>query len=755
MTRFPFVLSLSVVACFAAEPAGIQLAGPEITRLTWDTRSPSIADFDGDGRLDVAVVNNENAKIFLLYQRAPGEAAAKNARRAVSRNRWEPVVEDSRFEKVSIPADQRHHALVAADFDGDKRPDIALTGVEDALLVRFQAADGTFTKSWKYRDFEALQGAQHLQTADLNGDGRADLAVLGKGKLLVFLQKETGGFSTPTEYLTGEDKAGQLFVEDADRDGKTDLLYLAPGGEGTLRWRRQIAPGVFSAEVALPYSLPAYAATTSRDTNGRLVFTKVNAKSQIIERHAFATGAGGEASDTLLPTVYNVPAGVKIAAYALADFNGDGLADYAIADGKAAQVAVYMQQADGTFAEPRTFPSFAGISGIAPVAIPGSKKSALTVVSRKEGLGISKLTDDGRLEFPTPIAINGEPVSIVQAGAKAVVLVDMKGVWRLESVSTEDGTKCTLSSRNLVGLKREPAGMAAGDLNGDSRPDILLMVPREPALILPGVEGGIGEPLKETANIRSQLSDLSPERVTLVDIDGDKRDEIVSASSGFARSIRMTQDNLDVAVLDQFNARQSDNKLATPAFMDVDGDGKPELVFNEAGTQFFQVMKKDAAGVYRVVRRLAGSPGEAVQVFPISPGGAKAPQMLVSARDRFWTAPFTAGAARLELVDSYDTDLQNCSYYFAFSADLDKDGKSEVVVFDRSSQIMELLVPAAGPGVPWKSMMHFVLFEMNIHFRGRKGETSVREVLVKDLTGDGRPDILMLVHDRMLLFPQG
>ncbi len=743
-------LALSIAAsCVAAE---LQFGGPEIARVTWDTRSPAVVDLDGDGKLDVALINNENAKLVLLYQRAPGEAEGKNVRRAVSRDRWEPVVEDSRFEKVSLPADQRHHAMVAGDFDGDKRPDLALTGVEDALVVRFQAADGTFTKSWKYKDFEALQGTQHLQTADLNGDGRSDLAVLGKGKLLVFLQKQTGGFGDPAVYLTGEDKMGQLFAEDADGDGKVDLLYLAGGGDGTLRWRRQIAPGVFSAEVSLPYSVPASAATTSRDAKGRLLFTKVNAKSQIIERHVFTASGSGDASDTLLATVYNVPSGMKSAAHTVGDFNGDGLADFAMADSKAAQIALFLQQPDGTFAEPRTFPSFSGISGIAAVALPGSKRVALAVVSRKEGLGIAKLTDDGRLEFPTSVAIKGEPVGITTLGEKAAILVDEKSVWRVDTMSTADGTKWTFTERALGTLKREPIGMAAGDLTGDGRADLLVMLPREAALILPGTEEGLGAPLKETANIRSQLTDLAPDRVALVDLDGDKRAEIIAAAAGYARSIRLTPDNTDVLVVDQFNARQADNKLGTPAFVDTDADGKPELVFSETGTPFFQVMKKDSSGVYRVTRRLQGAPGEPVEVFAMTL--AKTPQLLVAGRERLWTAPFSANGARLEAVDTYDTDLKNCAYFQALTADLDGDGKGEVIAFDRTSHLMELLSPAAA-GTPWKSMMHFVLFEMNIHFRGRKGDTGVREVIVRDMTGDGRPDIMLIVHDRVLLYPQG
>jgi hypothetical protein len=387
---------------------------------------------------------------------------------------------------------------------------------------------------------------------------------------------------------------------------------------------------------------------------------------------------------------------------------------------------------------------------------PDGKGAALAVASRKEGLGVSRLTADGRLEFPTAVALKGEPVFVLPLNGKAAVLIEEDRKWRLDSFSFDGKAWASSSSRPLPALKREPAGLTAGDLNGDQKPDLVLLIPREPALVLlAGADGNLGEPLKETAALRSQLTDLAPERTSLVDLDGDQRAEILVAGSGYARSIRLAPDNADVLVVDQYNARQPSDKLAAPALVDVDGDGQPELIFGESGSAFLQVLKKEADGVYRASRRLEGISGEVLLAASARLGSAKVPHLLVVGRDRFWTAPFAGPRARLELVASYDTDLQNCQYFHAIPADLNGDGEEEIVAFDRESNLLEILAPGKTAGQPWRSLMHFVLFEENIRFRGRKGDTAVREMILRDFTGDGRTDLLLLVHDRILLYPQG
>ncbi len=753
-----------LAATFAAGESSrpVRLDGPEVAKVSWDSGSATPGDFDSDGRLDLALINNENAKLVILYQRNPGAGKDSAKQRVVSRDRWEPVLEDSRFEKTSVPCEQRHFAMAAGDFDGDGRLDLALTGATDALTVRFQGADHTFSKTWKWKNFEPLANSMSLVSADFDGDKKADLAVLAKGKLLVFRQKD-GGFGEPVVYATGEEKAGYLMAEDADSDGAADLLYLAATGEGALRFRRQTGPGAFASEVSIPYQIPADGLFPSRDALKRLVLTRVKPKSALIERHALTFGGDKPMDgDVLLPTVYAPPGGVKGAIYAQGDLNGDGLADIAMADSKSAQVVVFLQREEGSFAEPVSFPSLSGINGLTPLPWKNGLGCALAVSSAKEGAGISFFNMDGRLEFPMPLTLKGVPAAMTSVDLKGdgkftlVVLAGESREWQMHLLNSTDGLKWEPVSVPLKALKKEPLAVKSGDLNGDGKPDLLILTGKEPALILLAKADGSGfeEPLAETATIRSQLADLTPDRVTVMDIMGDKRAEIVTSGAGYARSLGLTPDNKDIIISDQYNARQPDDKLATPAFCDVDGDNAPELIFSESGTPWLQVFKRDPSAVYRSTRRLDSGSSDTVEIVPVKLGKAAVPHLLLPGKERFRTAPLAGSRPRLELLTSYETDLKNCNYYMALPGDLNGDGMEEITAFDNTSNLMEVLEPAATAGQPWASLLHFVLFEENIHFRGRKGVDNVREAFIRDFTGDGKNDLLLLLHDRVLLYPQ-
>jgi len=87
---------------------------------------------------------------------------------------------DARFRIDSIASEKRIAAIVVADLNGDKRPDIAYYGEPKELVVQYnQGSNGwSSPKRWAIDDGQLTPNA--LSSGDLNGDGRTDLLLLGE-----------------------------------------------------------------------------------------------------------------------------------------------------------------------------------------------------------------------------------------------------------------------------------------------------------------------------------------------------------------------------------------------------------------------------------------------------------------------------------------------------------------------------------------------------------------------------------------------
>jgi hypothetical protein len=115
---------------------------------------------------------------------------------------------------------------VAADFNGDGRPDLAGAGGK-AVSVMLNNGDGTFRPKV---DFPLPTWTQDVTTGDFNGDGKIDLAVSLQDpqlSLAVLLGTGTGSFTTPTYYpnTSGFD-APYILAGDVNNDAKLDVVIM-------------------------------------------------------------------------------------------------------------------------------------------------------------------------------------------------------------------------------------------------------------------------------------------------------------------------------------------------------------------------------------------------------------------------------------------------------------------------------------------------------------------------------------------------
>jgi hypothetical protein len=283
--RKRFIYAAAVVLQDSTAP-GTFLKEPD---YSLNDRAVSVAsgDLDGDGRADFAVTREDAGSVGVFAQDPASPAVfltrrdfpATNlpARVAIGELTGDGVVDmavagddlvllandplspGSTFTAASLGIDGVT-AVAVADIDGDGRNDLAAT-TGDTVIVRLQdhapAPAGSFSGSTVYA---SGSGASAVAIGDLNGDGLPDLAVANRGDPLgsvaVLMQDPDaiGTFLSATNYATDENST-DVEIGDLNDDGLPDLAIAnneKHGGSVSFLLQDALRQGVFLDAVNYP-----------------------------------------------------------------------------------------------------------------------------------------------------------------------------------------------------------------------------------------------------------------------------------------------------------------------------------------------------------------------------------------------------------------------------------------------------------------------------------------------------------------------
>jgi len=201
-----------------------------------------VADFDGDGNLDIAVACHF-LRNYVLYGNGKGDFT-----RVVELPRVNPSVTS--------------RTLAVADFDGDKRPDIAFLSELDMELGTSQAISSgllfvCLNTAGGWRAVDASGGranlfGDQLATGDFDADGHVDLLISSQKNINRYLVYRNGGDGSTWSPLTFDQFPFRAFVRGVDGAN----LDRVPGDEAILAFYQNIQSGrlAFQRNAVAAYS---------------------------------------------------------------------------------------------------------------------------------------------------------------------------------------------------------------------------------------------------------------------------------------------------------------------------------------------------------------------------------------------------------------------------------------------------------------------------------------------------------------------
>jgi hypothetical protein len=320
-------------------------------------------DFNGDGRLDLAIANsdsNKNVTVLLGnanggFTEAPGSPFSVGA-----------------FDVYSI---------VAGDFNRDGNLDLAVGNnqpyakVSGVVTVLLGDGRGSFSLGSSFP-------ATVFAVGDFNGDGNADLVIVDGGTVTVLLGNGAGEFTAAPEspYTTGTQSLS-LVVGDFNRDGNADIA-VANWGDPSKDVNGSVAillgdgAGRFTFASGSPYPVASSPnsiamADFNGDGNQDLATANVNGNSISVllgnGAGGFTTGPGSPIPSPFGPQPPPFGGGSGPYSIAAGDFDGDGIPDLAVANLLFSKFVIYRGDGTGNFTV--SYKSSTAAGGTSPVFI--------------------------------------------------------------------------------------------------------------------------------------------------------------------------------------------------------------------------------------------------------------------------------------------------------------------------------------------------------------------------------------------------
>ena len=737
----------------------------------------AIGDIDGDGKPDIAVANY-NSNTISVFKNTSIAGTVSFAL------------------KVDYITGTGPYGVAIKDIDGDGKPDIAVPNFTSSTVsvLRNNGSVGSISFASKL-DFPTGNGPNNVVLEDIDGDKKSDLVIpnLNANTVSILRNTSTPGtlsFAGKLDFPAGNSpwdvKAG-----DFDGDGKLDIVIANSSVASATVLGNLSTPGNISMAAKVPYGIGTSSqSVTIADLNG-------NGQPDIVSANSIATSVSilknTSAASISFATMANYLVGSLPYSVSTGDFDGDGKDDIVSANTSSNTISVLQNKVTGPYIAAFT-PALAGngstvtisgqnFTGTTSVTFGGTPAAWFTVVSQDT------------LVASVGTGASGNIVVTTSFGSTSLAGFTFSNVPTITSFTPERGgigTTVIIRGTNFIGATSVSfGGTAASSFTVDSANTITAIAGNVStgsiAISVTTPNGTASRPGFYTGPVITSFTPSSGPIGTTVVISGTHFSNVVSNNIVYFGAVRanisaatatsltvtvpngttyqpvtVTSNNLTArankpfivtfpGTYDPFTSNSFAPKVDSPITFpydivaaDFDNDGKTDVALVNYPANVMSVFR-NTSGIGTV--SFAGKIDYTTGIYPFSVSasdldGDGKPDLVTANNQANTISIFknncTPGVIAFSAKTDYNTGTSPQSIAFA---DINSDGKTDVLVANNGSATVSVFINTSVPGT--------ISFDPEISIYAGAGGLPT-QVAIADLDGDGKPDIA--VSDEFSLF---
>jgi hypothetical protein len=249
--------------------------------------------------------------------------------------------------------------------------------------------------------------------------------------------------------------------------------------------------------------------------------------------------------------------------------------------------------------------------------------------------------------------------------------------------------------------------------------------------------------------------------LSVSDVDGDGKPELLLAQKNFVRAVVLKSDGDHATngkpewsfyVKEQINGASSDSRIVAATPLRNGTNAIASIFLLDAEHKELTLCERDKSGVWQVVRNVPLPMSDFDSLRSVGLGSPRLNSIALLGVNAVGTMATSGDVWQFSELDSYETPIKDGHLSDVISGDLNNDGRKDLVFLETAKNYLDLvtfeLPHRLVPANRWQ------VFEERT-FRSRGNEAlEPREAVIADVTGDGKNDLIVLVHDRLLVYPQ-